>query len=558
MAGRGRVAMLRAMSCVVLPFVFTAFAAAEGDDHVLSLTAETFDDVVQRSGRVLVEFYAPWCGACKALEPEYQRAAAEMKEENLSTVLAKVDATVEKELAEKHGVSEYPTLKYFVQGEEPREYGGNFTASGIKAWLRKRELPAASILTEEQAATYIADAERFAKHGGAMPDGTQKGSFRLVAKVVNKSARAKAFLSALQDHLVDWEVVSLASQMVYLPKSTDPKGPATSLVLWREGFEDPDAKMVEYTGKWVESAIAKWVKSSVYPLVGNVFSHKLYSGTAPGFGNDGAVVVVLDDGAEDGEDEDKLRPSVMKELVPLAASEPRWLFTAVSLDTLTPSEHEILGISSRSLSTAVVLQGTSKYHLQEKGDSKVASPGAVRELLASVKSKNAKAYYKSAAVPDPEVDEDGVTTLVGDTFDKHVMDPQKDVFVEFYAPWCGHCQKLAPAWTKLAQVSKAKGWSTKGVVIAKMDATENECQETITGYPKLVLYPAVKADKKLKQKVDYSGARDFEPLVEFLLESAKTLEGIDSSGGKTKKRYSMVDKELEQQRKRGVGKNQEL
>jgi thiol-disulfide isomerase/thioredoxin len=44
-----------------------------------------------------------------------------------------------------------------------------------------------------------------------------------------------------------------------------------------------------------------------------------------------------------------------------------------------------------------------------------------------------------------------VSTLKDATFDKIVLDSDKDVFVEFYAPWCGHCKTLAPIWEKVAK-----------------------------------------------------------------------------------------------------------
>ena len=44
-----------------------------------------------------------------------------------------------------------------------------------------------------------------------------------------------------------------------------------------------------------------------------------------------------------------------------------------------------------------------------------------------------------------------VVALTGESFDEIVHDSEKDVFVEFYAPWCGHCKKLATIWESLAK-----------------------------------------------------------------------------------------------------------
>merc|ERR1711939_277288 len=76
----------------------------------------------------LVAFIAPWCGHCKNLHPEWERAAREMKGKPIH--IARVDATAQQALGQKFQVQGFPTIKVFKNGS-PEDYNGGRTASDI-------------------------------------------------------------------------------------------------------------------------------------------------------------------------------------------------------------------------------------------------------------------------------------------------------------------------------------------------------------------------------------------------------------------------------------------
>ncbi|XP_026173746.1 protein disulfide-isomerase A6 isoform X2 [Mastacembelus armatus] len=107
--------------------------SGNGKKDVVELTDDNFDKMVLESDDVwLVEFFAPWCGHCKNLEPEWAAAATAVKEQTKGKVhLGAVDATVQQVLSSRYGIRGFPTIKIFRKGEEPEDYQGGRSRGDI-------------------------------------------------------------------------------------------------------------------------------------------------------------------------------------------------------------------------------------------------------------------------------------------------------------------------------------------------------------------------------------------------------------------------------------------
>ncbi|KAM6906014.1 protein disulfide-isomerase A6 isoform 2-T2 [Lycodopsis pacificus] len=102
-------------------------------EDVVELTDDNFDKMVLGGDEVwLVEFFAPWCGHCKSLEPEWAAAASAVKEQTKGKVrLGAMDATVHQAVSGRYGVRGFPTIKIFRKGEEPEDYQGGRSRADI-------------------------------------------------------------------------------------------------------------------------------------------------------------------------------------------------------------------------------------------------------------------------------------------------------------------------------------------------------------------------------------------------------------------------------------------
>jgi len=435
------------------------------EEGVLVLTDANFDETIAKYPHILVEFYAPWCGHCKKLAPEYSAAAEVLKEDGIP--LAKVDATVEKNVAEKYKVQGYPTLKFFSNGNDS-EYGGGRTKNDIVTWMRKKTGPASKELkTIEEVESFKEKNEAVVVLFGA-------------EGLVNYADYAKNFDDLSFAHCLAQECLD------------NYKVENGTVVVFKKFDEGRNDLVKGYSFNDFQA----FVTSKTAPKVMK-FDEKcaqfIFGKSNPG------VFLYYDKNAETAKAFEGILSEVADKVTGIQV-----VGTGIT-EGLETRLAEYIGVTQADLPTVRIADS--------KGDLKkytMTGDVTLENIVNFVEDwKKGKLSPSLKSEEEPATQDEPVYVLVGKAFEKIVLDPTKDVLVEFYAPWCGHCKKLAPIYDELA----TKLAHNKNLIIAKMDATANETDKvSIQGFPTIKFWPAGNKEKAM----DYDGERTLEGFVDFL------------------------------------------
>ncbi|EGR47782.1 protein disulfide isomerase [Trichoderma reesei QM6a] len=457
-----------------------AVVSAESD--VKSLTKDTFNDFINSNDLVLAEFFAPWCGHCKALAPEYEEAATTLKDKSIK--LAKVDCVEEADLCKEHGVEGYPTLKVFRGLDKVAPYTGPRKADGITSYMVKQSLPAVSALTKD-----------------TLEDFKTADKVVLVAYIAADDKASNETFTALANELRDTYLFGGVNDAA-VAEAEGVKFP--SIVLYKSFDEGKNV----FSEKFDAEAIRNFAQVAATPLVGEVGPE-----TYAGYMSAGIPLAYIF--AETAEE----RENLAKTLKPVA-EKYKGKINFATIDAKNFGSHA----GNINLKTdkfpAFAIHDIEKNLKFPFDQSKEITEKDIAAFVDGFSSGKIEASIKSE--PIPETQEGPVTVVVAHSYKDIVLDDKKDVLIEFYAPWCGHCKALAPKYDELASLYAKSDFKDK-VVIAKVDATANDVPDEIQGFPTIKLYPA--GDKK--NPVTYSGARTVEDFIEFIKENGKYKAGVE-------------------------------
>ena len=439
----------------------------------IDATDADFETIIQQHPFAIVEFYAPWCGHCKRLAPEWEAAADHSKGK---AALIKVDCTTEKNIAQQYGIQGFPTLKVFRNGKFSVDYDGGRTASDILKYIEAHTGEAVTIVDSE----------------AALKEVQEKNDLVVVAFAADETPLANA-------HLMVAQALRSRARFVRAAAAFGSEKQDTIVILKK--FDDGRA---DFSGDATEEAIKKFVTDESVRLFDEIGPENFRN-----YMERGLPMVWLFANPDAAE---------VKSAVAAAAKAHKSTASYVWCDATKYGQMaERLGLPKGQFPSLAV--DDKGKHFTFTG---AIETDAVAQFVTKVLAGEVEKTIRSEPAPaEPLVD--GLLTVVGSTFEQYIAKSENDVFVEFYAPWCGHCKKLDPEMKKLAKSLAA----VKGLSIVQFDASSNDHDDTlfpVKGFPTLYFYPKSKGAAQA-----FEGARTAEGMLEFIKKtSTADFSGLDN------------------------------
>ena len=470
---------MRLISLFLISLLSLSFCEDEFplENDVIILTDSTFDKALEKYEYLLVLFYAPWCGHCKKIHPEYEKAAKTLRKENL--YLSKVDATVEKKLAEKFEIQGFPTVKLFIKGE-PIEYTGGRKEQEVINWMRKKTGPASKLITN------VDEIDKLKKDNDVVIIyfGNNKQELDEYIKVARKN-------EDFPFHNVESEEIAkkLGVKM-------------NTVVMFRNFEEEKKELSGDLTSKKIEEFIDAYSSPKVITNFDEKAAQIIFGKALP------AIILYCDKQSTKWDEYKKIMENISDKI----NGKLKVVQTDIK-EGMAARLAEYIGVKDADLPKVQIADtrvDLKKYNMYGDIDEK-----NILKFIEDWENNKLKPYLKTAE--EPKDNNGDVFVVVGKSYEKEVINNDKDVMLLFYAPWCGHCKALHPKYEEVAKKLKEKN---PKLLMAKIDATENEVENiNISGFPTVKFYPG---NKKNKMPIDYNGDRTVEDMIKFIKTNAAT------------------------------------
>ncbi|KAB7507028.1 Protein disulfide-isomerase A4, partial [Armadillidium nasatum] len=458
------------------------------------LETSNFSDFVKSEKLSLVEFYAPWCGHCKELAPQYEAAAEDLK--NFNIPLAKVDAVAETSFSKRIRCQRLSEVIGVFRYGRSYEYKGPRDSRGIVSYMEEQsKLPSIKTTSLLQAKNQIPRTDpcvfSFFEN--------ENKFFEDYISAANHMRGENVYLHTFDKEVASKYDLSQNSINILFPEIYHSK---------YETKKKTFSKMDEG-----EKGIITWISDNVIPLVG----HRTRTNIATKYSKRPLVVVYYD--VNFTHQYVKATQIVRKKIVPVA-NKFKDLTFAISNEEEFEDELKNFGLddSGEDINVGIFGEGNLRYRMEPEED---FESDDLEEFVSKFVKGKLKPHLKSQAVPKKQ--EGPVRTIVASTFEDEVLKNKKDVLIEFYAPWCGHCKKIEPVYKKVAAHYSSK---RPDLLIAKMDATSNDVLPMfdVRGFPTIYL---LKASDKSNPIIFDGGDRTLKGFKDFIEKHLSSKEEKD-------------------------------
>ncbi|XP_026560335.1 protein disulfide-isomerase A2 isoform X2 [Pseudonaja textilis] len=468
------------------------------EENILVLNQHNFARALQTYKLLLVEFYVPWSGHCQALAPEYARAAMLLKKESLAR-LAKVDCSQEQALRAEFGITGYPVLKLFRDGNRthPMDFPGEQEAASIVEWLKRKARPSLVLLEEIDEVAAFVNLHNVAVVGFFQdlhdPD---VGLFGDVASDTPEVA------FAITDNLLLFQHYNITEDTISLFRKDD--GQRVDFLADTElGLDEKD--LAQFISVQSLDLVMEFTNKNASKIFGAKIPNHLLLFINKSVDCQLGLLDPFREGA--------------------TAFRGQVLFVLVDVSGEGASVLQYFGLKGHDAPALrfINIEANKKYRLATHG----LTAHGIHTFCQEVLQGKIQPHLMSEEIPN-DWEEKPVKVVVGKNFEQVAFDETKNVFVKFYAPWCPHSKALAPVWEELGEKYK----DHNNIVIAEMDATANEVADlTIRGYPTLYFFPTGPG----QQVIEYTGGRDLESFSTFLEGGGKALSNKETGAAETPK-----------------------
>lgn len=463
----------------VIPFCLTSIPKGiyfPMEETLTVFTDQTYKEIMTYYDTLFLIFYAPWCGMCERGIPQFEKISQELQSEFPNCLFAKVDCQTNREVRNHFEVTGYPTYLLIHKDKIMGEFFPSVTSPRIRNFIKDK-----TMFLGEEATTLKQIEDKISRNDV------------IIVYFGNEDKDISTISSSLLFH----------SNIPFVYCNTNNKPKIASK------FKLKSQRTIKLFKQYDEREHELFIKGElkkehVDELI-NVYSQPLimkYNKETFDYvftQHHSAIFFIQSQ-------KDQFKSSDML----VIAKEFREKAKVVLIDSIdTEYNQEFLEKNNIANNDLPLI----KYFYTINAPLQYPIPGpydnitSIKEFISQLLDNKEKIKAESSSLSS-------VYVLTAHTFQKEVIDNGMDVLVKFYAPWCGHCKRLAPIYEQLAM----KFADNAKIRIAEIDSTMHSIDSiNIEGYPTIIFFPF----GNKQNYIQYDGEGTLDEMIQFVNANAK-------------------------------------